>query len=325
MFPRVCLALTAALLLPSHLARAAASIWVHDGDDLARIDFSSPTTASFTYVGKFGTGPTGPNATFWSDTIGASQNVMIDIAWNATGTTLYGLTAAQSGTNNANSYLWAINPFTGAASLVTPNGNGIPGDDSLPAGTLGRDSSTITNALGLAADGRMLTGTQTDRILYVLDVTTNTATPLGAFGTSPVARISAGDIETYNGITYLLASTSPYVGGEGEINYLVALDPDELLASVVVGPLPLSFDAGWGLAATPDGLYALDGNSRTVSLVDTATGMLTPVALSGNVTTLDSFSGATSTIPEPATLTLLAAALVLPLRRSDKRASNRHK
>jgi hypothetical protein len=320
------MALIAALVLPSPLARAAGSIWVHDGDDLARIDFSSPTTASFTYIGKLGTGATGPNATIWSDTFGASQNVMIDIAWNASGTTLFGLSAAQSGTNNADSYLWAINPITGAAALVTPNGNGIPGDDSLPAGTLGRDSFTITNALGLAADGRMLTGTQTDRILYVLDVTTNTATPLGAFGTSPVARISAGDIETFNGITYLLASTSPYVGGEGEINYLVALDPDELLASIVVGPLPLSFDAGWGLAATSDGLYALDGNSRTISLLNTANGMLTPVTLTGNVAALDTFSGATSTIPEPATLTLLASALLLPLRRSHhKRATNEHK
>jgi hypothetical protein len=82
------------------------SVWVNDGDDLGRLDFSSPTSAAFTYIGKLGVGATGPGGSTWSDVGGATANTMLDINWDAGRTALYGISAGRPASEFADSHPW---------------------------------------------------------------------------------------------------------------------------------------------------------------------------------------------------------------------------
>ena len=302
--------------LSVEVSQAADVIWIHDGDDLARLEFSSPTSATFHYIGKFGVGATGPAGTVWNDLAGPTLNSMLDINWNSDSTKMYGISSAQGGTNSSDAYLWTIDPKTGAATQVG-GGNAIPGDGTLPSGSNGRDNFTIPNALGLAADGRMLTAINTDNAIFSIDLATNTATLLGAFGGNPTVKVSSGDVAAFRGATYLIASQATYAGGVGETNYLVKLDLADLPASSIVGPLAPSFDSGWGLASTADGLYAIDGDSKTVGLINLSNGQLTPVAIAGDTTALTYFSGASS-VPEPGPGMFAVLIVFIGLRRGRR-------
>lgn len=317
----------AALVLMSASANSAITLWVHDGDDLGRIDMTSPTSGTFTYVGKFGTGATGPAGTTWGDTFGATRNAMTDIAFNGDGTVLYGLSCAQGATNNANSYLWMISTVTGVATLVTTSGNNIPGDGTLPAGSDGVDSFTLTNALGLGSNGQMLTAISTDKTIYSIDLSNNSSTILGNFVTSnSTVKYSGGDIVTHEGSTYLTASAQKNLGGNNVTNYLVEMNLSDLAASTLVGAFSYSsgtdlYDNMHGLVSTPFGLYAFDADSKAMALVDTTTAGLTPVTLTGSTAALSGFFGAAS-VPEPSRAMLMLAGLAgmtLRRRRSPRR------
>lgn len=310
-------------------AGAAVTIWVHDGDDLGRIDLSSPTSGTFSYVGKFGTGATGPSGTTWGDAFGSTANVMTDIAWDAAGSTLYGISMAQGATNSANSYLWTINSSTGAAGMVTSSGNNIPGDGTLPGGTDGVDSFTLTNTLGATAGGQMLTSTSTNRTIYSLNTSSNASTILGDFSTSNATiKYSSGDIATHDGRTYLTASAQKYSGGDNVTNYLVELNLGNLAASTLIGGFSYNsgtdlYDSIHGLASTPYGLYAIDSNNKALALVNTTNASLTAVTLSGSTAALSGFFGAAS-VPEPSRAGLLligVSGLVMRRRRTPARPS----
>ena len=193
-----------------------------------------------------------------------------DIAWNATGTTLYGVTW-----NTEPPVLYTINPATGAETGSVP----ITG----PAASF---LGYATNALGARPDGSLLLGSFYTNTIWTLNPTTGVSAALGA--SYPAGLVSSGDFVALPGGDVLGAAFDP--NAQNPTDYF-RIHPDNTITEI--GSVPGST---YGLAQSGGNVYAFraNGTIETLNSIPTATSTATiPTTVVAN--TGVPFYGATAT------------------------------
>ncbi len=166
-----------------------------------------------------------------------------DIAFNATGTALYGI--QYNGSYGAT--VDTINPATGAVTSSVATTGAISSSNH---------SSYYFNGLSGLANGDLITGSYENNLLYEINPTTGASTAYAA--NLPTGYWSGGDFDTLPdgdivalGATYASGSSGPYV------YRLVLIHPDT--TTTVIGTVPASY----GMALSGGNLY-LAGSTGTI-------------------------------------------------------------
>ncbi len=267
------------------------SIWVNDGNQIGRFDFTSPTAATFTAlpVLQFG------------DFSKAGINIMTDIAWAPDYSAMYAVTRHDMGDDFFLQGLSQFDPNTGLGLVLSNNNN------------IGQVNRTVANGAGFV-NGALYTAVDDITELFQINITTGVYTEIGTVTAGGTDYYGAGDIVFYNGAAYSLSLTDP--SGAGVNNYLVRLDVDDPSNSTLMGLVGTGSDTftnGFGIAAIDGvGLYAV-GNGKELFLLDPDNpGSLTAVTITGDTSAFSVFNGATAApVPEPSAFALLGGCLGL--------------
>lgn len=155
------------------------------------------------------------------------------------------------GVEEATGDLYEINPTTGACTLLTST--------TLPLNIFG--ACTSPNVFEIFA-------TPSGGSLYTCDVTTGTATAVGAY---------SGDTTGINGLAYDVAGGTLY---GTDYSSLYTINPSTAATSLV-GPFGSGVTDMWAMTYVPgDGLYGVDQETAQLYTISAATGAATAVGAS---------------------------------------------
>ncbi len=270
------------------------SIWVHDGNQIGRLDLTSATTATFTALPELQFG------TFSKD----GNDRLTDIAWAPDFSSMYAVARYYHHEGLVLQGLSRFDPNTGLGVVLS--------DDN----DIGQINFTIANGAGFV-NGILYSAVDDNSELYSINTTTGLFSLVGNIAAGGVSYYGAGDIVSYNGNVYSLSLAVP--SSAGVDNYLIRLnmsDPSNSTLMGMMGTGASMFTDGFGLAAVEGvGLYAI-GNGKEVFWMDpTNPANLLAVTITGDTSAFDVFNGATgaAAVPEPSTIAILTISFGLCL------------